>query len=508
MSTVEAGGAPAGERRGRRTAVAAGVALVVFAGRCFWVQRAGAELPIWDQWFANFANMYEPLFRDALPLHALAFAHNEHRVFTTRLVSLLLFLMSGYWDVKGEMVVSAALRGVEMALIVLLLAPVVDRRHRLGLVALVLAVGALPISPYNLLSGLPIHFPMVEIFSILALALIAKPLHTERLCAAVVCLLLAFLSMATAIVAMAAGIVTLLAQGLAGRALPRPRAAVVGLLAGLVAFALLLTPRYAQHDPLSSMQSLRILLRCLSFPFPVASGWALLGQLPIAVLAVRLVSMRAPGDPAWTVVALAVWGVFQAASLAVGRGATGAPAEQHLELLALPLIWNYAALARLADATAWRGAPSRVVRAAPALWAAAGCLALAGYAWTRSVPELLRMESARPLAEARFRESLTAHDFRRELAEAQRVDARIRAGDTSFLYDPMGRFTIPEFALPYLASLERPLARFFPPAVTGIRRPAFVARLLEGAAAAWPLALVIGFGLLAVGLREPRASPG
>jgi hypothetical protein len=87
--------------------------------------------------------------------------------------------------------------------------------------------------------------------------------------------------------------------------------------------------------------------------------------------------------------------------------------------------------------------------------------------------------------------------------EAQDVDRRIHAGDTSFLYDPLGRFTIPEFALPYLASLERPLARFFPPAVSGIGRPAFSARLLDGAAAAWPIVLVIGSGLVVLGLRGP-----
>ena len=130
--------------------------------------------------------------------------------------------MSGYWDVKGEMVVAAALRGAEMSLLVLLLAPLVDARRRLGLVALVLAVGALPISPYNLLSGLPVHFPLVEIFSFLALARIAKPLDVPRLCVVVVCLLLAFLSMATAILAMVAGIVIILAQGLAGRPCPVP----------------------------------------------------------------------------------------------------------------------------------------------------------------------------------------------------------------------------------------------------------------------------------------------
>jgi hypothetical protein len=506
VNTVEADGVPARPQgRRRQAALLAGVALVVFAGRCVWVQRAGAQLPIWDQWFAHFANMYEPLLRDALPLHALAFAHNEHRVFTTRLISLLLFFMSGYWDVKGEMVVAAAVRGAEMALLVLLLAPLVEPRRRLGLVGLVLAVGALPISPYDLLSGLPVHFPLVEIFSFLALALIAKPIGVTRLCAILVCLLLAFLSMATAILAMAAGMAIILAQALAGRSLSRPRGAVAALLVCLAAFALLLTPRYAQYDPPSAIESLRVLVRCLTFPFPAASGWAVLGHLPIAILVFRLLRARAPGDPAWVVVALATWVLMQIASLAIGRGGMSTPGEQHLELLALPLIWNYVALARLVDTNGSPEAVSRFVRRTPGFWALAACLVLAAHAWTRSVPRLRQMEAVRPLAEARFRQSLLAHDFSRELPEAQLADARISSRDDSFLYDPVGRFTIPGFALPYLASREGPQARLFPPALSGIGRPALVARLLDGAATVWPLPLAVGFGLVFLGLRRPSA---
>jgi len=413
--------------------------------------------------------------------------------------------MSGYWDVKGEMVVSAAVRGTEMALLVLLLGPLVEGGRRIGLVALVLAVGALPISPFNLLSGFQVQFALVEIFSLLALALVTRTFDVERVCGVILCMLLAFFSMATAILTMAAAVVTILAQGVAGRSLPRPRAAVAGLLLCLAAFALFLTPGYAQYGPPSVGESLRILAQCLTFPFPAASGWAVLGHLPIAILGFRLLRARAPHDPAWIVFALATWTLMQIASLAVARGATGAPAEQHLDFLALPLIWNYVALARLVDTTTEPGAVSRLVRKTPSLWALSACLVLSGHAWIRSVPRLREMEVARPLVEARFRDSLLAHDFRREYAEAVRVETRIRSQDTSFLYDPSGRYTIPQFALPYLESRERRLARLFPPALSGIGRPALFARLLDGAAAAWPIVLAIGFGLLFLGLREPRA---
>jgi hypothetical protein len=489
------------ERR-RAAATLTGLALVVFASQCFWVHRAGAQVPVWDQWFAEFGRVYEPLMRGALPFDALAFVHNEHHLLTSRLISILLFLTSGYWDVKGEMVALAAVRGTEMALLFMLLSPLIAERRRVVLIALVLAVGALPLSPLNVLSGIQAQFRLVETFSILALAVAVKPADVERVCALVLLLLLAFLSMATGIVAMLAAAVIILAQGLAARTLPRSRAAVAGLLLGLAAFALFLTPRYPQYGPSSAWESLRILVRCLSFPFPVVSGWAVLSHVPVAILAFLLFRTRAAQDRAWLVVALATWTLMLTLALALGRGATAAPGEQHLEFLAFPLIWNYLALVRVADTPARPGSVSRLVRLSPSLWALAACTFLAGHAWIRAVPELREMEVARPLVEARFRQSLLTQDFRRESAEALKAEGLLRAGDASFLlYDPIGRYTIPQYAVQRLARRDPPLGRLFPPALSGIGRPALSARFLEGTAAAWPFALGIGLGLLFLGLR-------
>jgi hypothetical protein len=491
--------------RRRTAAVLAGITLVVFGSQCFWVHRAGAQVPVWDQWFAEFGRVYEPLMRGALPFDALAFVHNEHHLFTSRLISMALFLMSGYWDVKGEMVALAAVRGTEMAILFLLLSPLVAESRRLVLIALVVAVGALPVSPLNVLSGIQAQFRLVEIFSILALAVVVRPLDVERVCGLVVFLLLAFFSMATGIVAMVASAVTILAQGLAGRALPRPRAAVAGLILCLAVFALFITPRYPEYGPPSTWESARILVRCLSFPFPVASGWAILSHIPVAILGFRLLRARAPQDGAWLVIALATWTLMMSLALALGRGATSAPGEQHLEFLALPLIWNYLALERLAETTR-PGIASRLVRMSPWLWALAACIFLAGQAWIRGVPRLREMESARPLVEARFRQSLLTHDFRREAAEAAQAEALVRSGDASYLlYDPIGRYTIPLYAVQRLARRDPPLARLFPPEVSGVGRPALFARLLAAAAAAWPFALGIGLSLVFVGLTEPRA---
>jgi hypothetical protein len=495
-----------GEPRDRRRTpgVVAGIALVVFGSQCYWVHRAGAQLPVWDQWFAEFGRVYEPLMRDALTLDALAYVHNEHHLFTSRLISIVLFLMSGYWDVKGEMVTLAAIRGAEMALLFLMLRPLVPQGRPVVLIALVLAVGALPLSPLNMLSGIQVQFRLVDLFSMVALAIVVRPLDVERTCLLVLAVLLGFFSMATGILAMFAGAATLLAQGLAGRQVPRSRGAVAGLLLGLAALTLFLTPRYPEYGPAGAAESLSILLRALSFPFPVASGWAILGHLPVALLAVGLLRARAPQDPGWLLVGLEIWTLLMSLALAVGRGATRAPGEQHLEFLALPLIWNGLALFRLSGPPL-RSVPSgRLLRAGPRLWAAAACAVLLFHCWWVALPRLRQMAEARPLVEARFRQSLLTHDFSREAAAASAAEDRLRTGDAAFLlYDALGRYTIPRYAVQRLERPSPPMRRLFAPSLSGLGRPALFARLLAAAAAAWPASLAVGLGLVVMGLRRP-----
>jgi hypothetical protein len=483
------------------------MALTVFAARGYWIHHGAAQVPVWDQWIALFGKIYEPLVRGAPLPHVLAAPHNEHHILLPRLVSMLLYLLSGYWDLKGELVASAAARGVEMAVVVLLLRPLLSRGRLPGLVVVVLAAGALPLSPFNLESGLQVAFPLAETFSIIALALVARPLDVPRLAALVLCVLLAFFSMATGILAMAAAAATLLLQGLAGRSFDRARAAVVGLLSGLAVLTLALTPRFAGYGPRSAEESLRILVRAVAFPFPAHLVGAAASLLPIVLLTVRLVRSHDPGHPAWRVVALATWTLMQSVGLALGRGATTAPAEQHLELLALPLIWNYAALALLVDARNGPEPSRGILRLCPSLWAFSAVVFLSVHALVYAVPRLRAMEAARPFLEARFRQSLATGLFRREYGEMLVAEAQIRSGNAAFLYDPIGRHTVPRSAIVSLLSRERPVAGVFPPLLSGRGRPAPFARVLDGAAAAWPVFMAAGAALLVLGLRVRGARP-
>ncbi len=490
--------------RRRRGLLLAGLALVVFGARCAWVAAAGSNLPLWDQWHAL------PVL-DALAhgeLGALAAPHNEHRLLTTRLVSATLILLSGYWDVKGELVASAAASAAEVALLAALLLPLVGRARLPGLLLVLVATRALPLSPFNLLSGFQVQFALAEIFSVVGLAVAAarRPLDAQGAAASALAFLFAFLSMATGLLAVAAALGVLLLQALAARRLAPPRAALALLLACLLGGFYLLTPHLAVYAPRGALLPLRPLLACLSFPLQGSWPWAVLVHGPLLLLALRLVRQARPDDPDWLVVGLGLWTLALSGALAVGRGALEeVPAARHVEFLALPLVWTYVALVRLLErGGADGGAGGRWRRPLPAAWAVGATLALAGYTWARPWPLLAELRRSVPAAEESFRRSAENGDWGQQDLQRAYVAGWLAAGDASFLNHPTYRFTIPDTRA--LVSARGPRRLLPRPLVSG-GPAAAPARLLERTAAAWPGWLAAGGVLLVAGWRRNAGAP-
>src|SRR5712672_685323 len=83
--------------------------LVVLGAKLWIISRFGNPTPLNDEWDAQAAGLFIPYFDSTLSLQQLLAAHNEHRVLTTRLVSLLLLAANGLWDPILEMIVNATI---------------------------------------------------------------------------------------------------------------------------------------------------------------------------------------------------------------------------------------------------------------------------------------------------------------------------------------------------------------------------------------------------------------
>ena len=98
-------------------------ALVVIGAKLWMIARYGNPTPFWDQWDAEAGNLYSRFLGGTLHLSDLTAAHNEHRLFVTRLWSLLLLEVNGYWDPILQMVVNALLLGAFVALFIFTFRP-------------------------------------------------------------------------------------------------------------------------------------------------------------------------------------------------------------------------------------------------------------------------------------------------------------------------------------------------------------------------------------------------
>src|SRR5581483_7854844 len=96
-------------------------ALAGILGAKLWLIAAyGSSTPFWDEWVEPVV-LFRPYLTGGLSIHDLLAAHNEHRIFLTRLTALGLFLIQGRWDVVATTLVNAAIHVVAIGVVIVML---------------------------------------------------------------------------------------------------------------------------------------------------------------------------------------------------------------------------------------------------------------------------------------------------------------------------------------------------------------------------------------------------
>ena len=153
----------------RQTVLIVSLFLIIVGARAVVINYAGNATPYADEWDGEAANLLEPYLKGALTIGDLFHAHNEHVIFFTRLLTLAIFNVSGYWDVVLQMIANAILD----AAIVVAISYALSRPLRGGwaLAAMILSalVNALPLSYDNILLGFNTHFYLLLAFSFASL---------------------------------------------------------------------------------------------------------------------------------------------------------------------------------------------------------------------------------------------------------------------------------------------------------------------------------------------------
>jgi hypothetical protein len=347
----------------------AGFALVVFSGKLWLVDRAGSDLPMWDQWDGESQGLLLPWVGHKLTAAHLFIPHNEHRIVLTRLTVLGLFeLNDRQWDGRVEAVAAIAVHTLCAVALLLLGRRYLDRRWLVAFAALLVLLFALPASPDNTLVGFQLQFYLLMLFSLLHIWLtLRSDVFDGRWIAGQVCAVLTLGTMASGFLSSAAVLAVL------GWRLLRERRWTGQQIAGAAIAAAIISVGLAIHhsvpgNELMHAQSPAILLGGIAklLTWPVKRQWlpwTLVVCIPAACFLVRALRARRLSTTDAVALGLLAWTLLQFAALAYGRGSTSSTnilTNRYLDLatinLCLGLIFvrqEFAGRVRTLLAVAW-----------------------------------------------------------------------------------------------------------------------------------------------------------
>ncbi|NTV92093.1 MAG: hypothetical protein HGA72_02080 [Chlorobiaceae bacterium] len=307
-----------------------GIKLVIVAG-------FGSSVPFWDQWDAEVDLLYRPFLEGSLRITDLFALHNEHRIFTSRVLGLGLFLINkGVFDPMLEMYVNAILHVGALTVLLFLMQKGLQGSMKLLLFAFATILFAVPFGRENTLAGFQSQFYFLMLFSFLLLWS-AHRLESAPLKWIAVVVLAAFLSvfsMASGALSIAAAAGLLFVRWLAG--IDRKAPSFLLFFALLVAFVLAVksTPVISYHAGLRAQDPLEFTIAVVS-----ATGGGIL-YLPIAIFMFRqLIRPPSADSHSWFIFSLGLWMFGQILAIAYGRG-DGILASRYLDLFAVGILLN------------------------------------------------------------------------------------------------------------------------------------------------------------------------
>ncbi|MVS97925.1 hypothetical protein [Devosia marina] len=329
-----------------------GMALTILGAKLTLVDQYGSNVPFWDQWDAEALHLYAPYLNGTLTLSDLFAAHNEHRIFVTRVFNIALLELNGLWFPMLQMVANAVLHVLILVVMVAVLGRGLATWMKVALALFTALAFALPFGWENTLAGFQSQFYFVFGFSFFAIALMAGQRAFSRLWwLGFLSLLLASVSMSSGVLAIAALIATGLLQ-LAAGVRPRSIFEIVGILLLTLAFLLIYqtVPVVEAHNALRADSVTEFLMSLATVAAWPTRFWlvaAIVINLPITILLVRTLLQRQPlGSHAWVLVGTMAWVALQWVSFAYGR-ADGATSSRYADTLLVGLVVNVAAALHL-----------------------------------------------------------------------------------------------------------------------------------------------------------------
>lgn len=300
--------------------------IVVFAAiataRLLILMAGGASVPFWDQWGGE-NSIFSAFHNGTLTWEAMFAAHNEHRIFWTRLLTIALFEINGkQWDNQVEAALSNLIYCLAL-LVPLLIASLNQRKIQIFSVALVvLLAGSLPFGWENTLVGFQSQFYINTLLAMLAIATAAlSGIGVRTIAVLSLLVLFSFASMANGVLTAFACAAVLVARGVADRRLLRGSLLIAAIALALGVAGYLSTPSPPHHAALKAHD-----LAELAAASWITSSWPLppfVGQLVLFLPCPVWMLFAARGQRTsadFFFLGLNALGLLNAAAIAYSRG--------------------------------------------------------------------------------------------------------------------------------------------------------------------------------------------
>jgi hypothetical protein len=349
-------------------------------GAKLWlIHRCGTPLPFWDQWDGEAKNLYLPYFEGRLTWSMLFSAHNEHRIFFTRIYDLALLLLNGQWDNQLQMVCNAIFHPAILAGFGALLARLIGRAIWPFIwTPLALALG-LPFAWENTLCGFQSQFYFLLLFSLLTIWLLGlgRPLSSRWWWGIFFAIAALFTTASGFLASAAVGALTVL--DLLKRRSGWREHRLTLVFCGIITVAgFLLKKDVPVHHVLmahSLGEFLTALGNNLAWPWIILPVYAPFNLFPLILLGwfyLRTNGQSMVGER--LVLGIGIWVGSQAAAAAYGRGAGGGlPYWRYMDTSSFMMIANCAAIGLMWFCHRRRLWPVRWWLAGFGLWAM-GCV--------------------------------------------------------------------------------------------------------------------------------------
>ena len=316
--------------------------LIFVGSRAAIINYGGNSVPFGDEWDGGAAGLFKPYMQGNLTLGELFRVHNEHVIFFTRLLTLLIFKISGYWDVILQMIANAIVDAATVVAISAALSRTLPGGWAQSAMILSVLINALPLGWENTVLGFNTHFYLLLAFSFAGLWFLAdSPAWSLRWFAGALCSIASFLCMASGALTLGAAMGLHLAQIACNRrAGVREWLGIAALGAVTIAMArtVLEAPASDGLGAHSLSQFAAALFQFASWPPPFRLG-LVIGAPSLIFCILTFANRPALNDPRWFNVGAYGWVLTQFLALAAGRAEIGVQ-SRYSDMLLIGLAIN------------------------------------------------------------------------------------------------------------------------------------------------------------------------